>query len=223
MEITINQKEFQKAVDELFSKYGVTTSEIIDFTEGPVGITFKVNKTVDSEVKLNAEIDDLIKSNNFKSTNIAFICSDGKIHSSSQTTLFDRVKEFVSNDLIPICGFDSLITASELVDELDEKLSNGPVVYNKSVFTKEGTQLRCSRLQNSSVEGKQLVKYTITSDAPNLESRFDKLIKFNESRNAFNISKPQGSITVLSTAQVEDLLFLIEILYGLDYKITPLK
>lgn len=223
MEITINQREFQKAVDELFSKYGVTSSEIIDFTEGPVGITFKVNKTVDSEVKLNAEVDDLIKSNNFKSTNIAFICNDGKIHSSSETTLFDRIKEFVSNDLIPICGFDSLISASELVDDLDKKLPNGPVVYNKSVFTKEGTQLKCSRLQNSSVEGKPVVIYTITNKYPGVDRRLDLLSKFNESTHKFIVNKSDRKITVLDTAVLTDFLFLIEILCGLDYEITPIK
>lgn len=223
MEITINQKEFQKAVDELFSKYGVTSSEIIDFTEGPVGITFKVNKTFDSEVKLNAEVDDLIKSNNFKSTNIAFICSDGKIHSSSETTLFDRIKEFVSNNLIPICGFDSLISASELVDDLNEKLPNGPVVYNKSVFTKEGTQLRCSRLQNSTLIGDPLVEYAVSNKSLHVDHRFDLLIKFNEVRNTFKVNKSDRIITVLDTAQTEDFLFLIEVLCGLDYDIAPLK
>jgi hypothetical protein len=150
MTLSINGLNFEESVNELFTKYGVTQDQILDFNKTPTGYDFEVNKTVDSEVKMNADVDNLIKSNKFKSTDVAFICSDNKVHTPKGSTLFERIKELRESNLVPIVGFSNFIDASNDFNNITDSLKNGtPVVYGDHVLTKEGQELKGSLITNA--------------------------------------------------------------------------
>lgn len=148
VEITIARNNFQEAVDQLFTDYGVQSHEILDFTQLEDGTyKFNVNKTIESEVELNNKVKSLIKSNNFSSDDIAFICSDSEVHTPKGGNLFERIKELVSSDIIPLLGFDNFITASNKFSIIKDSVDEFPVVYQNLILTKEGSLLKGSKFK----------------------------------------------------------------------------
>jgi hypothetical protein len=148
MEIKIQAKDFQEAIDLAFRNYGIQTHEILDFNESEGEFTFEVNKTIDSEVKLNAEVQSLVSSNAFTCNDIAFICNDGKVHTPDGGNLFDRIKVLLNDGLVPMVGFANFIDASDTLAGLNEGLTQGPVVYEDLILTKEGSLLKGSKFKS---------------------------------------------------------------------------
>lgn len=148
MEIKIQAVNFQEALDKAFRDYGIVSSDILDFEESEGEVTLKVNKTIDSEVKLNAEVKSLVESNRFSSSDIAFVCSDNKIHTPSGSTLFDRIKFLMKGGLIPLIGFTNFIEASNEWSEWKGLVESSPIVYNDLILTKEGNLLKGTKFKS---------------------------------------------------------------------------
>jgi hypothetical protein len=141
MIIKIKAKDLKEAYNQLFEQYGVPSNEVIDFSIKDNDLfEFEVAKTTQSEIDLNKQIDNLIKSNSFQSTDIAFICTDGKVHTPDESTLFERIKLLLLDGYLPILGFSGLIDANDLLDKVNK--SDIAVTFNNMVLTKEGTELR---------------------------------------------------------------------------------
>jgi len=149
MEIKIQAKDFQEALDIAFRDYGLVTTDILDFDEAVEGeFTFKVAKTIDSEVKLNAEVKSLIDSNHFTTNDIAFVCSDSKVHTPEGGNLFERVKSLLRDGLVPVIGFANFIEASNEWANLQGSIEGQPVVYEDLILTKEGSLLKGSKFKS---------------------------------------------------------------------------
>ena len=148
MEIKIQAKNFQEAIDKAFRDFGIVSNEILDFDESDDGVfTIKVNKTIDSEVKLNNQVKELISSNSFTSNDIAFVCSDSELHTPAGENLFERIKFLLRDGLIPVIGFPNFIEASDKWSELKGSIANQAIAYNDLILTKEGSLLKGTKFK----------------------------------------------------------------------------
>lgn len=147
MILKITAKEFSDAKYKLFNIYGVTSTEIIDFTDNDDGTyEFEVEDTTQRKCDTNKLIDKLIKTNSFRTSHTSFICDDGKVYTPTGPTLFDRIKVLlVTHSVVPLAGFDGFIDASNLLHEL---LTSGSLVVGDLILSKEGDLLK-NRLVNS--------------------------------------------------------------------------
>lgn len=143
MEIKIQAKDFQTAIDIAFRDYGITVTDILDFDEDVKGeFTFKVSKTLDTEIELNNQVDSLIKSNNFSSIDVAFICSDSKVHTPSGGNLFEKIKSLLKDGFIPIVGYANFIEAANDWSSIESLVETQPVVFDDLILSKEGNLLK---------------------------------------------------------------------------------
>lgn len=148
MEIKIQAKNFQEAIDIAFRDFGIVSNEILDFDELEDGVfTIKVNKTIDSEVRLNNQVKELISSNEFTSNDIAFVCSDSELHTPSGENLFERIKSLLRDGLVPVIGFSNFIEASDKWSELKGSIANKFIAYNDLILSKEGNLLKGTKFE----------------------------------------------------------------------------
>jgi hypothetical protein len=140
--ITIQQKDYQAAIDELFNKYGVTAADVLDFNEVEGGFEFELSRLPDAEIALRATADKIIRTNNFMAEDLAFICSDGKVHTPEGSTLFARVCNLLQADITPMVGYANMIDASNDLAALETELGSGPVLFENLVLSKEGDMIK---------------------------------------------------------------------------------
>lgn len=141
MELRIKANNFNDALNIAKSTYDIKDTDIINFEITNDEVIFEVD-TLDSRLELNKKVDDIIKTEQFSDSDIAFICSDNKVHTPKGSTLFTRIKELVSKNIYPITGFTNFIDASNILDKVN--LDDNPVVYNNLILTKEGNLLKGS-------------------------------------------------------------------------------
>lgn len=147
MKIKIEITDFQKAVDELFTSYGIQSHEILDFTEISDGFEFEVSKVPEVEIELRNKVDNIIKSNNFSTDDIAFICSDNKVRTPEGGNLFERIKSLLVENVLPIIGFTNLIDAYNQFSDISELIDTSPVAYQNVILTKEGNLLKGTKVK----------------------------------------------------------------------------
>lgn len=147
MKVNVTGKNFSDAKGNLFTIYGVTSAQIIDFTDNDDGTyEFEVLDTVAKKLEINKIVDDLIKSYNFTDSDTAFIGADGQVYTPKGSNLFERLKWLiVNNNTLPQAGFTNLIDANNVKFDLESKDS---VVVNNLILTKEGNLLK-GRMINS--------------------------------------------------------------------------
>lgn len=150
MEIKITANNFPEAVNIAFRDYGVTPNEILDFSEDEGTFTLQVTRTIESEIKLNNEVKSIVSTNRFSCNDMAFICNDNKVHTPNGSNLFERIKNLLESDLIPLIGFNNLIDASDKLSQINESIDKGMVAYSDLVLTKEGNLLKGSNLRTIS-------------------------------------------------------------------------
>lgn len=183
--ITIQQTDYQAALDELFTQYGVTSADVLDFNEVEGGIEFTLSRMPDAEIKMRAEADKIIRSNNFTANDIAFICNDGKVHTPEGSNLFVRVCNLLQSGIVPMVGYANLIDASNDLASIDSELGKnlGPVMYENLLLSKEGDMLKgtqVSRVASSRSQNGRNMSDVVMSINMDLKTP-DKLAQFMQS------------------------------------------